>query len=136
MKIFTPKEFEEKLQSIENDYNPDTKTIKTWYGLKFKIELEKDIDKNYFELFKRKLVVRKEKDLSSTLKSALKDIYTFRWLPAALPGFTMPLALTFFGKVDPLRGGLLSAALFYLSKDLIERYASSKINELYILDQI
>jgi hypothetical protein len=133
---FTPKEFEEKLDSIEKDFDPDTKTVKTWYGLNFKMEMKEDVNESYVNLIKRKIVVKKGNDLKSTLQSALENIYSVRLLPVTLSIMTIPIYLSLLGKIDFTAGAMASLGAAYLSRTLTEGYASSKIKELCILDKL
>jgi hypothetical protein len=133
---FTSKEFEEKLDSIEKGFDPNTKTVKTWYGLKFKMEMKEDVEDSYVNLIKRRIIVKKENDLKSTLQSALANIYSIRFLPVTLSVMTIPIYLSLLGKIDFAAGAIASLGAAYLSKTLSEEHASSKIRELYVLDKL
>jgi len=133
---FTWKEFEEKLDSIEKDFDPDTKTVKTWYGLSFKMEMKEDVKDSYVNLIKRRIIVKKGNDLKNTLQSALANIYSVRLLPVTLSVMTIPIYLSLLGEIDFATGAIASLGVAYLSKTLSEGHASSKVRELYALDKI
>jgi hypothetical protein len=133
---FTLKELEKKLEFVEKNYDPNTKTIKTWYGLDFKMEMKDDVDKSYVDIFKRKIVVKKEEDIKSTLKSTFENIYACRWLPVTISGIIAPTILFLLGKIDLSMTTVTSLGFAYLSRVFGKMYASDKIKELYILDEI
>lgn len=134
MKIFTLKELEEKLVVAEKNFDPNTKTYKTWYRLKFKIELKEGINGSYADLLRRKIVIKKENNLKNMLHSALEYINTCRWLPVDISITSIPLALSFLGKIEFLSAAMISLAYASLSRLSSEAYASKKIKEMYMLD--